>query len=955
MRSLASFDRYASVTFARRYAQRSGAGLVCLLLLAGPAAAGTASLRAEQITRANAPQLLIGGPDAIGGMGDWYLGNDVVEVIVDDPARAHGKLNHGGTIVDAGLIDRKGEDQFARLFPILNLDQRVFVNYDTIRAEVKEAEGWARLVVASSQGISSLPRGGWLRRRLDVLVPKPEALHNVFIETEYRVHYGEPFVHLTTTIRNDGTEPAPIFAYGDVWMRGGLALRAFTGNTLDPSASRGFHHLAFDRGDLTRAGDAMAPFSFVSAPGVRGYPPIAYAFFSPERTRDGRVPFFGVTDDQVTMMTGFLFEHDWKRLSAFRIWRASRSKLPAGQSWTYQRRLVITGKADVSSTTDLIFPQLGYTSRVSGVTGTVVPKHVPHMLHVVEALSGAPVTVMGTDTSGPRAGVYNGVLPPGNFVLRIHAPQRPVASRQIEVPDRSYFADALDHRSPDPGYLVFEPGFSGGEPMRVVVSGHEDTPDPLFEPELLDFRLNGERVPSPTETNSLYFVGDASDPHRVAIPPGTYRLTATRGLEHDVASVEVHVAGPSAQALVPPLRPARALSLSEFVSADFHVHAQASDDTQLSNEMRLRTYLAQGVEVFAATDHDHVSNYARELAALGAKGRIHVLPGAEITSSAPGPVAPWSIGHTNAWPLRRDALAHRQGAPPSQNLRLADLYALLRRDFGVEVVQMNHPRHEGVGESGYLNALGPEGQPYDPGKPITAPPNAHLLTPGADGHTRAIDFDAIELMNGPSYAVFLRVRRDLYSFLKQGFRRTGTAVSDNHGPQRPALPRSYVQFPTGLQDFDSHAFNAAIRAGRVFCTTGPLFTRFRVNGRRMGDQVAAPDGRVVVELAVAAAPWVPVERVRVLVNGEVRRTFRDLPPLEAQKVTRLETELELTLERDSFITLEAGTTLPRDPGAPNTPVGGVYALVAPGFVPMAFANAIYVDVDQNGQFDPPGL
>ncbi len=72
-------------------------------------------------------------------------------------------------------------------------------------------------------------------------------------------------------------------------------------------------------------------------------------------------------------------------------------------------------------------------------------------------------------------------------------------------------------------------------------------------------------------------------------------------------------------------------------------------------------------------------------------------------------------------------------------------------------------------------------------------------------------------------------------------------------------------------------------------------------------------------------------------------------------VTRLETELELTLERDSFITLEAGAALPRDPGAPNTPLGGVYSVVAPGFVPMAFANPIYVDVDQNGQFDPPGL
>ena len=927
---------------------------LCLLLAAAPAPVGAATLRAEQITRESAPELAIGGPDAIGGMGDWYLANDMVEVIVDDPARAHGKLNHGGTIVDAGLIGREDEDQFARLFPILNLDQRVFVNYDEIRAEVNESEGWARLVVASRKGPSSLPRGSWLRRRLDPLVPDPEDLRDVFIETEYRVQRGEPFIHLTTTIHNKGTHAAPLFAYGDVWMRGGRALRAFTGNTLEPSRSRGFHHLAFDRGDLLRAGEAMAPFSFVSAPGVQGYPPIAYAFFSPERTRDGRVPFFGVSDDQVTMMAAFLFEHDWRRLSAFRIWRASRRKLAAGASWTYWRRLLIAKKSDVASTTDVIFPLLGIASGATGVLGRVVPKDVPHVLHVKDALTGAPVTAMRTAISGPQAGRYLGVLPPGTYVILTHAPQRPTTSRQVEVAAEG-FTDALDHRSSEPGYLLFEPGFADGQPARIVVTGEGNTPDPIFEPELFDFRINGARVASPSATSSLYFIGGPGDPQRVAIPPGSYRLTATRGLEHDVASVVVRVAGGSGRARIPRLRSARALSLPGSLSADFHAHAQASDDTNLSNEMRLRTLLAQGVEVFAATDHDHVPDYTSALAALGVEGRVRVLPGAEITSSAPSPTAPWSIGHNNAWPLRRDALAHRQGAPPSQNLSLADLYGLLRREFGVEVVQMNHPRHGGVGESGYLNALGPEGRPYDPARPITAPPNHHLLTPGADGHTRAIDFDAIELMNGPSYAAFLRVRRDLYSFLRQGYRRTGTGVSDSHGPQAPALPRSYVHYPPGLADFDGSSFNAAIQAGRLFCTTGPLFTRFRVNGAEMGDQVSAPGGRVTVALAVAAASWVPVEEVRVLVNGEVVHRFLNLPPPETGVVPRLETELKLHLEHDAFITLEAGAPLPQNEDAPNVPPGGVYSLVAPGFVPMAFANAIYLDVDLNGVFDPPGL
>ena len=66
------------------------------------------------------------------------------EVVVDDPARRHAKLDHGGTLVDVGLRDRTDEDQFARLIPIANLSQRVLVGYDAIRAEVDAADGRAR-------------------------------------------------------------------------------------------------------------------------------------------------------------------------------------------------------------------------------------------------------------------------------------------------------------------------------------------------------------------------------------------------------------------------------------------------------------------------------------------------------------------------------------------------------------------------------------------------------------------------------------------------------------------------------------------------------------------------------------------------------------------------------------------------------------------------------------------
>ena len=74
------------------------------------------------------------------------------------------------------------------------------------------------------------------------------------------------------------------------------------------------------------------------------------------------------------------------------------------------------------------------------------------------------------------------------------------------------------------------------------------------------------------------------------------------------------------------------------------------------------------------------------------RDRIRVIQGVEVTSSAPSPAAPWSIGHHNAWPIPYEPLAHRRGAPPNQNMTVADLYASLRHTYGARVVQLNHPR-----------------------------------------------------------------------------------------------------------------------------------------------------------------------------------------------------------------------------------------------------------------------
>jgi hypothetical protein len=918
--------------------------LVAALGIAGTAHAVDRRLRAERITSDNARELRIGGPDAIGGVDDWYLANDIVEVIVDAPSRRHAKLNHGGTIVDVGLRDRRGEDQFARLVPMLNMSQRLVVGYDAIRAEVDEEAGVARLVVTSSR-VSSLPRGEGLTRLLDLFVPEPEALRDVRVETEYAVHAGEPFVRIRTTLSNDGDEVAPIFAYGDLWMRGGRSGRSFVGNTLSPERSRGFHHLSFSRTNLLRSTDAMAAFTHVVVPGLAGHVPITYALFSPERAAR-RLPFFGVTGEHVSFAVSFVGDPPWEGFGLLRFLRAMGGGMEPGASWVIDRRLLVTGGADVASATDVIFPLLGFAREESGIEGRIEPPGRRVSIQV-DGAAGEPVTQVVARSDGVDVGSFRATLPPGDYRLALrtpHAPPRHVevtvfGERRTVVPPEAFAA---------PGTLDFTRPFADGGPGRVIVRGRDGTPDPVFGPELLDFRIDGEPGPSATETDSVYFVGNATDPESVDVAPGRYTLTATRGFGWQARTLEVEVSGPAARVVVPPFALERVVDLEGWFAADLHVHAQASDDSGATNRMRLRQFVAEGVQVLVATDHDHVPDYGPALRALDLGDRIHWIRGVEVTSSTPSAVAPWTIGHHNAWPIAWRPYLHRQGAPPSQELSVAELYALLRDDYDARVVQLNHARGKqpGLQEGAFFTHLGSAGRAFDPRLPLDAEPNRVLLETRASDGTRAIDFDVMEVMNGRSHAQYRMLRADWLALLRQGFPRTATANSDTHGPDEPAgWPRNYVWLGADGGGWDAAHFDAALREGRSFGTTGPLVAHFAVNGGRMGDTVPAPEGRILVEFDVDAAAWVPLEEVRLLVNGEVVRIFE-----------RSSGFAELRLKRDAFVTLEAGAPLEAEPDTWAAEHPGLYAeTIGPGFVPAAFTNPVYVDVDGDGLFAPPGL
>jgi hypothetical protein len=499
---------------------------------------------------------------------------------------------------------------------------------------------------------------------------------------------------------------------------------------------------------------------------------------------------------------------------------------------------------------------------------------------------------------------------------------------------------------------------------------------------------------------------DATGTRTFLVPAGEFFVYATRGPFWTLARERLEVApGETASARFL-LRPLGLVPVG-VLSADFHVHGGASFDSSLPDRDRALSFVATGVDVIAATDHDVVTSYEAALGALGIADRVRVIPGVETTGQIlflepPGAEIPKVIGHFNFWPLAHDLARARNGAPDDERLEPGALFDRIQQLYtGKGVAQLNHPYGDSsLGRDfGYLAALG-----YDPRVAIPRRPDdstaGQLVRRPLGGHSN-LDFNVQEVMNGASVEQFARYRTAWFSFLNQGILRAGSANSDSHTLAVEVLgyPRNLVGGGHTLAAFDLERFDESVRRGEMVgtngpvlevCVTGPGVCR----GPSLQPFEPAPDARLHV--AVSAAPWIPVEEVRVWVNGRLAKPFlfgvSEADPFGRTAFQRsfdwplAELLAELPAGEDVWIVVEAGMRLPTfadldDDGIPETTdndgdgrvdrsdglgefkePGRVATsdprfhlqAVAPGVLPLAFSNPLLVDRQGDG-WTAPGL
>lgn len=859
---------------------------------------------ALQMNEANVAGLQVGGPDAIGGIGDWALGNGVLCAVVSDTEHESVLSRQGGVLVDLGHCGAR-DDAWVLLQPLTNFARSNVPRIATIRAE-HDTEG-ARVVVSGSHaGVRS--------------------------ETRYAFRTDDPrALHVATSLERFAPGDR-LHLFGDVALHGTASLRIFGGDTRPEVEAPGYRHpdvsstsiLSILRG--LRGHDLRI---FVDADAEPG---IAYGLQRLgawlERADGAREPLGGlaVTGRSFTLM-GVFSRPFWigggGDPGLLELIQAVFMNLRQGERLVYERRILVGSRGDAASVTDQLWPD------APQVVGRAEEPQA--RLHVDRSEGGALTQVR----PGPD-GRFAFRAPAGDYDLRWRAPGERTLEQILAVSagadlDLGRVAVGTPARLRLPRgavmRLVFVPADGEARPTR------EDDPRPVFGDDLLDLRFGRHAEPGSRAGRSVSLAGSPHDPRVVSLPPGRYRVLATRGPEYSLREAVVEArAGETLDLAV--AAPERLFPTPGWLAADLHVHAARSDDSSLPMHEQLAAFFAQGGEVLVATDHDQPTDYGPLVAELGLAGRVASIVGAEVTSSVQTQANPHTAGHSNAFPLPYRPLRYRSGMPAHEDRRLREIIASVHALGGV--LQLNHPRTAGrEADLDFFTHLG-IGEAFEPTRRLDAEPNAVLLQPDPRSGLRDLDFDAMELMNGPSLRRYRLIRADWLSLLLQGEVRTATANSDTHGAgAMVALPRSYVAARDDRPAaFDEAAFVAAVAAGRVWGTSGPLLS-VRLGQAGIGDRFTGSAGEL--RLRVDAAPWIPASRARVLVNGVVEAELDVTPGTVAT--------VPLAFARDAFVTVEVQ-------GEADATYAAVYG---PRAEPFAFTNPIFVDADGDGAWKAPGL
>ncbi len=554
-------------------------------------------------------------------------------------------------------------------------------------------------------------------------------------------------------------------------------------------------------------------------------------------------------------------------------------------------RYFVVGDGSMSSVVDRSWELYGETTTT--VSGTTAPNVDVVARDSSEAV--ASIARSGDD------GSYAFDLPAGSYTLTAEAANRaPGQPVSVDVGASDVSADLV---AGDSGAIELTATGDGvGTVARIAISGTGDS--------------------APYERIEY----SAADGHAsVGVPPGSYTISVSKGMEYDAfTATEVIVPPNGAAAITAPL--ARVLDTDGWISVDPHMHSEMSIDSSVPLDRRLLSVAAEGVEVAVSSDHDFVVDYAPIATELGLDATLATISGQESSSLI--------IGHINAWPTPVDPNRPGGGAIPWYGNGPSTVFELAREGDPDRIVQVNHPWHA----LGLFTAID-----FDRATLMATRSGDDLGIPGEE--LNDFSFDALEVGNAKTNESFERVFGDWLAFVSSGFRITATGASDSHGDDAYiGEARTFVYVGPGQDDpaiIDAETLNDAIRDQHVVVAQGIFVTAGLVlpgGGASIPGELVDLSGEseAIVRIRVQAPPWLPAAAVVIYeLDTEIMRI-----PLDQGDTQAVRYEADVALPIDATDTLFVVVV---EAGGDGSPV-----MDQPE---PSFTNPLYVDADGDGSFE----
>jgi len=533
------------------------------------------------------------------------------------------------------------------------------------------------------------------------------------------------------------------------------------------------------------------------------------------------------------------------------------------------------------------------------------------------------VNVAGGDLAGveievtdqrPAGKNYVGVLLPdgaGDFALEVEPGLYTLVAKgqgRADSAPVSVTVTATGGQAPD---LTIDP--PGWFDYSVINGAGNPTPSKIF------FQ-NGHDAPMDAGISLRVWGISGGGVERVL--PGNYTVTASRGFEYEIDRRNITITAGQTSVFNGTI--VRSVDTTGHMTGDFHIHTQFSIDSQVIIQTRIRELVSAGVEMPVFTDHDFLSDYEHYVAQLDVEAYIRPVAGNEVS--------PY-FGHFNTWSLEPlpgapdyygvPLVEYTEDRVAIQRYEHPELWDIARDDFGAQVIQINHPRS---GSAGWFNHVG-----YDPTIGVSSVYPARWRE----------DFDAIEVFNsGGEHEGTLE---DWFSFLDQGLNYTLTGNSDSHSiGSELGNPRNIFAMPTDNPgQADPQDMIDSILAHRNQVSIGPFVT-IEIEGASMGSLVSlTPGSDVDLVITVQAPMWMEVNYLRVWSNNQT--LVQDIALAPTGVVIRYDDTITLSPGADAYYVVETGHT------------SATLGPVVRGERVFAMTNPIWVNIDGNGVFDPPGL